>query len=59
MDEKLIPCPRCKGRAEIDFYDLLGGFYARCPKCGARTFYRSSVGGAVKLWNRKEIQYGS
>ena len=49
MNDNLLPCPHCGGKAEYG-YDLC---IVQCLECGACTDYRDNSDEAVAVWNRR------
>lgn len=53
MNDKLLPCPFCGGKATIVRSTFTDRYAVKCPTCGASLFSSSSNGKALCQWNKR------
>ena len=56
IEEKLKPCPFCRGKAEFDiepdeeFGDM---YFAHCTECGCGTLPQFNTSESAEIWNKR------
>lgn len=56
MNKELKPCPFCGGKGILE-YNITGGYYVKCLKCGAKTGEFDPIADgsrpAIEAWNMR------